>query len=428
MSSLTKNDKAWDALFNRYEIVKTIKNEGKFLITSTAINEFREARLMTKFDHSNNRPDLFKENNFSILPVTRGSYIIAEFDAYKSFEKDHTLPIEHLRFPEHFQSIDFENITSEATAINCAYVSGIFSDFLDEEELTPTVSGRMSSKSFDFSISGPNSSIQMNINNSQVEIDGGYEGLHSLSLIEAKNALSSDFLVRQLYYPYRLWESKVSKTVRPIFLIYTNGIFHLYEYRFEDTNNYNSLSLIKQKRYSLEEQTVSFADIQVILASCATESEPEVPFPQADSFERVINLCELLSERENLSRDDITTQYDFDKRQTNYYTDAGRYLGLIDKKNDGGVKYFLTSQGKVLFEETLRQRQLKLIESILKHAVFSKTLELYFKKLEPPTRYEIVEIMRQSELYNVGRESSTIERRASTVLGWINWILTLPDA
>ena len=32
-----------------------------------------------------------------------------------------------------------------------------------------------------------------NVNNSQIEIDGGFEGVETLSLIEAKNSLSDDF-------------------------------------------------------------------------------------------------------------------------------------------------------------------------------------------------------------------------------------------
>lgn len=48
--------------------------------------------------------------------------------------------------------------------------------------------------------------------------------------------------------------------------------------------------------------------------------EPEISFPQADSFQRVINICELLESQE-LSRDDVTEEYDFDIRQTNYSYD-----------------------------------------------------------------------------------------------------------
>ncbi len=427
-STKTKNDSAWEKLFKQHKIIENIKKDGQFIINSRAINEFREARLMTKFDYRSNLPTLFQENQLSILPITRGDYAIAGFEAYKSFEQNSDSPIEYLKFPEHIQSIDYENITSEATAVNCAYVSGIFAHFLEEEELLPTVSGRMSSESFDFEITDLKHSnlINLNVVNSQIEIDGGYEGIGSLSLIEAKNSISSDFLVRQLYYPFRLWENKIAKEVKPIFLIYTNGIFYLYEYNFENPQNYNSLVLIKQQRYSLETKDISLEDIQNILKTTITVSEPEIPFPQADSFERVINLCELLNEQTELTKDDVTTTYDFDKRQTDYYTNAGRYLGLIEKKNDDGIKFFLTDEGKSLFKRNYKQRQLRLVELILKHSAFSNSLALYFKKVDVPTKSEIVEIMRHSNLYNVNTEK-TFSRRASTILGWINWILSLQE-
>ena len=426
MSNPTKNDSAWEKLFEKYKIIENIRRDGLFIINSRAINEYREARLMTKFDHHNNLPALFQKEQLSILPITRGDYVIAKFDAYKTFEAYDNAPIEYLNFPEHLQSIDFENITSEATAINCAYLSGMFAHFFEEEELLPTVSGRMSSETFDFKINDLKhlDLINLKVVNSQIEIDGGYEGMRSLFLIEAKNSISSDFLVRQLYYPFRLWENKITKEVKPVFLIYSNGLFYLYEYKFENPQNYNSLVLIKQKRYSLETKNISLDDIQNILKTTTTVKEPEIPFPQADSFTRVINLCELLNKEIELTKDDITTTYDFDERQTEYYTNAGRYLGFIDKKNEEGIKYFLTEEGKSLFKRKYKQRQLRLVELILKHSAFSKSLALYFQKADVPTKAEIIDIMKHSKLYKVNTEK-TFGRRASTILGWINWILSL---
>ncbi|MCR9290577.1 MAG: hypothetical protein NXI23_24665 [Bacteroidetes bacterium] len=73
--------------------------------------------------------------------------------------------------PTYIESIDFSNIYSESAALNCAYISGIISDFVGEETL-PTISGRMSTNSFDFSINGDNKSYQIEVRNSQCEIDG----------------------------------------------------------------------------------------------------------------------------------------------------------------------------------------------------------------------------------------------------------------
>jgi len=421
---MSKNDDAWQQLFQKYQIISNVRIDGFFRISAANINEFREARLMTKFDHRSNLPSLFMENNLSILPVSRGDYIIAPMHLYQEIEESGDSEIRYFNIPDHLQSLNLD-ISSEAKAINSAFVSGILSDFLDEDGLFPTVSGRMRSGCFNFKVlnSGNTGCIDIDVANSQIEIDGGFEGFGSLALIEAKNSLSSDFLIRQLYYPYRLWIDKIGKPVRPVFMIYANGLFYLYEYRFEDVNCYNSVSLVKSCRYSLEDRDVSAEEIESLLAQIQPASEPSVPFPQADSFERIVNLCELLLEK-RLTKEDITSAYDFDGRQANYYTDAGRYLGLISKDPSGDINYELTLLGRSTLELGYKERQLKYAELILRHRVFSESLRLCLNRAETPTVPEIVRIMKDCKLYNIHSES-TYKRRASTILSWIDWIIEL---
>ena len=393
----TLNDKAWEKLFDKYNILRCVGESGLYEITAKQINEFREARLMTKFDHRINLPILFEENKLSILPITRGSYVIANVEAYHDFESPVT-EINKVVAPDFIHSIDFENITSEATAINVAYLSGILADFIGEETLLPTVNGRMSSDRFDFNIYNKVFSRLQNITvvNSQIEVDGGYEGFDSLTLIEAKNSLSDDFLVRQLYYPFRLWQGKVRKPVKPVFF------------------NYNSIVLVKQKNYTLEQEEIQLDEIISLFNQVQLTEEPiGIPFPQADSFKRVINICELLNENEFLTREEITYNYDFDIRQTNYYTDACRY-----------VEYSLTDKGKSIFRLNLKSRNLSFVKCILEKRSFNEAFREYLSELELPSRNEIVKIMEESGLYNVNSES-TYKRRASTISGWVNWILDL---
>lgn len=423
--SETKNDLAWDKLFTKYNILNEIEKKGFFEISSIQINEFREARLATKFDHKINLPKLFRENHLSILPVTRGNYVISQFEAYKEFDEMNT-EVTNIVFPEYIESIDYKNITSESMAINCAFVSGILSDFFQDDKILPTVNGRMSSDKFSFYINNTNTnkSVEIKVSNSQIEIDGGFEGKESLALIEAKNSISDDFLIRQLYYPYRLWNSKIAKAIRPIFMVYSNGIFTLYEYEFLDTCNYNSLILTKQKNYTLEQFDVKLDDIKSILNEVQVIEEPRIPFPQADNMKRLINLLELLYTND-MTKEEITTTYDFDPRQTNYYTDAGRYLGVIDKRRENeNIVYFLTDEGKRLFNMNLKLRQLKFVELILKHSAFNKVLKEYFKMEKMSKKSDIVEIMKKSNLYRIGSEE-TFKRRAQTISSWINWILEL---
>jgi len=65
------NDSKWESLFEKYGILKKVKKKGVFKITSKVINEQRESRLMTKFDHEDHLPEIFKKNKLSILPISR---------------------------------------------------------------------------------------------------------------------------------------------------------------------------------------------------------------------------------------------------------------------------------------------------------------------------------------------------------------------
>lgn len=417
------NDTAWERLFDKYCILDEVKRNGQFLISAGQIKEFREPRLMTKFDHRVNLPQIFSENGLSILPVTRGDYVISSFSAYKDFEP-HVEDTQKISIPAHIQSLMPQFLVSEAIALNCANACGILSDFLEDEALVPTVSGRMSSGDFGFDINTSIGKQYVKVSNSQIEIDAAYEGINYLSLFEAKRDLSDDFLVRQLYYPYRVWSSRVTKTVKPIFLIFSNGVFNLYQYQFDEPRNYNSLRLVKQKNYVIATE-ISLADIENLLRTMPTAQEPAISFPQANGMSRIINLMELLNEKP-MTKQDITSEYAFDERQTNYYTDAGRYLDLIDKgrDEDGNILFQLSSRGRHIMSLEYKERQLAIVAQILKHRVFKETLRLHLQCGEMPDTQTVVQIMRQSDLYHVEAESTYV-RRSSTVTGWINWILSI---
>jgi len=421
---MIKNDIAWARIFEKHRLLEKIALQGRVSISSEDINEFREARLMTKFDNYSQLPKLFVDNGLSILPTSRGSYEIGHFKTFCDFDGEE-IDITPVDFPTFLESIDYKDITSEAAAINCIFVSGILQDFTGEENLFPTVSGRMGSSVFDFKINSDRGPLNVKVDNSQIEIDGGYEGDNSLSLIEAKNYISDDFLIRQLYYPYRLWNDKITKRVRPIFLTYSNGVFYLREYEFTDTELYNSINLVKYKKYAVREGAINIESIQKILDGARIVREPELPFPQADSFDRVINLCELLKQRGFISKEDITQNYDFHSRQTNYYSDAGKYLGLMENARENNqTGCVLTQTGLRIFSLPIVDRQLEFVKLILSHKAFRDTLKLCFDKGDVPSKDEVVEIMKKFGLYNLDSEV-TYRRRASTIISWTKWILGL---
>ena len=415
------NDTAWESLFDKYHILDELEQNGQFIISSSQIKEFREPRLMTKFDHKINLPNIFARNNLAILPISRGDYVISSFSAYKEFDEP-SQSLQRVPLPTHIQSLMPKFLVSEAIALNCANACGILSDFLEDDRLTPTVSGRMSSGNFDFDITTALGTRNITVSNSQIEIDAAYEGIDYLSLFEAKRDLSDDFLIRQLYYPFRVWRERVTKIVKTVFLIFSNGIFNLYQYQFENPRNYNSLRLVKQKNYIIATH-IYLSDIENILRTVPSVQEPNIPFPQADRMSRIVNLIELLNEKP-MTKQDITSEYAFDERQTNYYADAGRYLGLIDKihDEDGNILFCLSAHGHNLMGLEYKERQLALVTQILMHKVFNETLTLHLQYGEMPDKQTIIQIMKRSNLYNIEADSTYL-RRSSTVVGWVNWIL-----
>jgi hypothetical protein len=421
-----KNDTAWEALFDKYNILSEISSTGRFKISASQIKEYREPRLMTKFDHRENLPEIFKQYNLAILPISRGDYLISSFYAYEDLcSLDDMQPIP-IRVPDYLQTLIPKYIVSEAIALNFADAAGILSNFLDDDELASTVNGRMGSNCFDFYIGSNIGNQLVSVNNSQVEIDAAYEGLNYLSLLEAKRDMSStDFLIRQLYYPYRLWMNRVSKQVKTVFFIYSNGDFRLYEYLFNEPEYYNSLQLVKCQRYVIA-AGITLTDIQNIIYNIQIEAEPEIPFPQADSMTRVVNLLELLFGND-MSKQDITANYGFDERQTNYYTAAGKYLGLIENyqnQNTKEIVFSLTPLARKILSSSYREKQLELIKCILQHKVFNDVMKAYLLCGEMPERSHIINLMKKDSLYNVNSDS-TYSRRASTVSGWLNWIVSL---
>lgn len=422
MDDKRKNDSAWEALFEKYDILNQIDLHERYFISADQIREYREPRLMAKFDHRVNLPDIFKKYSLAILPVSRKGYVLSHFDVYEKQEPI-VSPVRQFRLPSYLESLRACDISSEEEALNCALCSGIFTDFLGEEALFSTVSGRRGSPDFSFFIRNTKTGklASVDVSKSQLEVDAAYEGPGSLTLVEAKKEIGEDFLVRQLYYPYRMWHDKLKKEVRTVFLVFSNDIFSLYEYRFLEPGVYNSLTLFQQARYSVEDTAIRHGDLERILKTTAVKPEPKTPFPQANSFPRLINLCELLQEAP-MTRAQITEEYAFDIRQTDYYSSAGEYLGLLEKSGPRGrEEIVLTKTGRNIMEQPYRERQLSLCGRILSHEVFHRAMESYFRTGYLPDKGTIVRMMRDSSLAERMGES-TILRRSGTVIGWLSWI------
>ncbi len=420
---------AWEELFRRHRILEEVDRRGVCEISSKEINELHEARLMTKFDHEVQLPPAFKRNQLTIQPNTRGTYLIGRFDSYKKVRDDASVPVEGLPFPRRIETIDPSNLYSESALLMCAYNTGIISSLL-RREAALTVFGRLSAGNFDYSIRNRQTGElhEIRVEGAQVEIDAGFESDDAFAIVEAKNEAVTDFHVRQLYYPYRAWRARTGKRIIPIFLSYSHAdsVFSFHVFRFSEPQLYNSIELIEQRKFRIVPSDIGEDDLDSALARVRVGPEPEgIPFPQADSFARVIDLLtQLRGAGGVLTQDYITSNYAFDMRQTRYYTDAASYLGLVARRGRGqGTAYALTALGDDIMSRSPRERNLALVERVLARTVFRQAVELYLEQGQRPASEHVRALIRAAEL---GLSESTVKRRTTTVLAWADWIVNLP--
>ena len=427
--TITANS-AWEKILEKYDIVSKVESNGICHINASDIKEFKEPRLMAKWDCSAALPLVLKNNRLNILPDSRSSYVLGDFLLYEEIPEltEAVNKMDYVELPA-YETIDVNNISSEANAINVLILSGILDDFLEGKGTVETFNGRMGTGEFDFVVDTFRGRKQkISVKNAQCEIDGGFENDNDVIIMEAKNVLNEDFHVRQLYYPYRLWRSKVSKPIRLIFSIYSNMIFRLFEYRFADENDYSSIELVRTKNYSLQDTAIEIEDLNELRNKtkvCYKDNQDDdlkVPFIQANSFARVISLLENMKDNP-MTKDQIAELMEFDIRQSDYYYNAGAYIGLFEKKSeDKQKKIFLTKLGEEVFSLNYKQRQIKFVELILQHQVFANCFDMIIENGgEMPKKTVIEKMMRD---YNVCNEGE-IARRASSVQGWLKWIFNL---
>lgn len=424
---MSTKDDAWNAIFDTLNLSEKLDRGEAATVTADQIKEItreahgvgqQEPRIITKFDTREQRPRILREHNCTILATSNGTYSLVSGDGYHDTEEIvevHNYSSEQLSSLETLPHI----CTSESQVIDTACASGLLADFLGDDAFSMTIRGRLRSGAFSFNFDNH----ELGVNGVQVEVDAGYEG-NRIYLLEAKMGTRDNFITRQLYYPYRMWDARgVTKEIVPIFLSYSDGTFYIYEYRFREHNQYNSIELVKSGAYTLEDRSHIDSDNPIIEYNTLDQlqqippeqNEPASPFPQADDVRKVIDtIFAVASGCEK--KQEIADFYDFVLRQSDYYGNAAKYLGFLEYKGD---KYTLTDIGRKFVESSKDERRLLMVLAIMK----SPTLNLCVKQMItsgtiPNNEYIIKEIQHHRPELN----DETATRRAHTVRNWLHWL------
>jgi len=421
-------DESWEKLNSKLGLLVKIEQSGFVEITASEINSIignPDARNLVSFNRRREMPILFQENECSILSIRRGTYVIGKFDVFADIPEGEydTGPLTDIRIPEHLESLHPDLIRNESSAISLAYATKALGNFLEEPWIEPTISGRQGGGVFSFKIKSSVGAdpLEIEVKKPQIEIDAGFEG-ESLSLIEGKIGLPETFNLRQLYYPYRNWSKAISKPVRPIVLFYSEGVFYIFEYEFTDDNIFNSARLIRKMRYMFGDSEIEMEDIIGIHKEVSTvPDDPDIPFPQANSLEKILRLCSFLKcSPKNV--DEIAEEFGFEGRQSDYYANAGRYLGLI-KKDSRGRPWQLSKRGQKLLTLSPKQMRLSLCRYMFEHVVIYKCFEVLRNEGSPPSKEYVANLIEA----NTNLSGGTPVRRADTILAWVHWISHLSN-
>lgn len=431
MGSEGKTDVAWRQVLENYPIIETVEQGGLYRIKAADIKRFREPRLMTKHDTSEGVPLPLKKHYLNVLALSRNEYVIGDFDLYQPFPDVSDLRPQLVSLPD-FQTLRSDGITSESNAINALMAGGILDCFLESESTAETFNGRMGSGDFEFDVSRRSGTpAHISVHGAQLEIDGGFENDDSVIIMEAKNVIHDDFNVRQLYYPFRKYRSFVTKPIRLVFSQYTNLTYYLYEYVFENPLDYSSIALVGRRSYTFEDKRITTSELWERFEATRVRTDDNmtragVPFIQADRFDRVIALMERLQdEPDGLSTEEIAEFMGTTMRQAAYYPAAGAYLGLFDRATRGITK--LSSKAKDLLQMDYRDRQLAFAGLMFEHEIFHRLFEKTFTSGSLPTKGDVVSLMNELNVCGPDEKGTTYRRRASSVIGWLRWLMSVPD-
>jgi hypothetical protein len=428
MGEVSKN---WEKLNDRLSLESRILDEQVVEVKASDFHDIGvQPRLNAKFDKSQDLPDLFKRNNWGILPNSRNSYLVGGFNIFCEVSRPSD---EELKAAKPFsprtelQSLDPSAVYSEAAALNLLFSTGLLEEVLGEEAF-PTVSGRMGSGEFKFHI---NSTIkgasQLELENlrSTMEIDAGYESKSGLHLFEAKNTFNDNFNIRQLYFPFRNWNKRISKPVRP-FLLYKQGdVYNIGEYRFGLEENFSSIELVSHHLFTIGSFTFTPKTVKETLdkGPIALTAE-DAPFPQADDVAKYEQILDLLLQGP-VTKKTLAEYFEFDERQSDYYSNALRFLGLAVKTGPGEIN--ISDLGATYAQATGIGRRQILIRQMSQLESFRFLLADREFDSRTGDRSELYKVMERDfeHIFETDASESVIKRRASTIIGWVSWIRSI---
>ncbi len=249
------SDKSWQKIFLDYQILQHDFSQSPFILTSemikTSCQNFtktgeKEVRILCKQDHREKVPTIMAENGLFLLPVKNGKYVIVKGEGYFDIPEITT----KAKFYQSKISFELETSqvgNSEMQHLDFAYATSIIRTFFNDDSLVLTIRGRKYTPEFSFYVGNQ----KITTKSVQTEVDAGYEGKDKIILVEAKNSKTQNTVIRQLFYPFRQWSEYTQKQICLVFFEKRDSEYMLWQYKFKNKDDYNSIELVNSCKYYL---------------------------------------------------------------------------------------------------------------------------------------------------------------------------------
>ena len=402
-------DKDWGTIFESHNILNLLESSKFCVITAQQIKQYTnggEARLLAKFDNRGSLPAIFRDNGLCLLANRNGEYTILRGDPFIDIPQAPKVPLQQITLPPDIISLSSDTLTGEMKVIDAAKASGAM-DIVFGEPTNLTIRGRSSCGSIQLGHNG----IDLAVTSVQVEVDGGFEGANSINLVEAKMGTGDSLSLRQLLYPHLHWEAVAksmgkAKSVRSYALFYESPILRFVPIVVTPTNviaGTNEHHFVFGSHWNL--------DIGSIDTNCRNVNRHGAPFPQANNFGTILSGFDKL-QRNNygLSPEELFGDLNVGNaksrgRHFDYYTNALKWLGLVESRTDGTIR--LSEFGRHVAKMSPQQQLQEIVASI-----FSEPLcnwFLHHGSAEAPAAIT----------QRWGISASTIIRRRQCIEAWI---------
>jgi hypothetical protein len=165
--------------------------------------------------------------------------------------------------------------------------------------------------------------------------------------------------------------------------------------------------------------TSALLNLQII------ENNTQVKFidtlPQANDFNQVINIIQLLKNKKYSSHAELHNLVDYHERTLDYYLNAALNFNLIGAQKRGNCNYYyISDEHQKKLEQDNKIQMIFYVRKLMKNDVIKLIVNNFLDKGEYLTNQEVTDYVINKHP-EIGLSDYTLNRRIDCIISWSKW-------